>query len=81
MDLDKPVRVRIKKKINEIVEKLEKWDMGPDGAVEKKLRGPFSHILQQRVGDYRIWFEDIKKNEVLLISFVGHKKEAEDRLR
>lgn len=79
-ELDKSVRKRIKKKIDEIEKKLRELDLNPDGAVEKRLRSPFNHILQQRVGKYRIWFEDIKEDKVLLISFIGHKKETEKRL-
>lgn len=45
------------------------------------MKGRFSYILQQRVGDYRFWFEDVKEDEVLLLSFIRHKEEAEKRLR
>ena len=78
--LDKSVRDRIKKKIDDIEKKITEWNVGPDVAVEKRLRAPFNQILQKRIGDYRVWFEDIREYEVLLISFVGHKKDAEERL-
>ncbi|MDY6774158.1 MAG: hypothetical protein SVS85_03060, partial [Candidatus Nanohaloarchaea archaeon] len=74
------VRRRVRKKIDEISRRLEDLNPEPVTAVEKRLKGRFSHIPQQRVGDYRIWFEDVKEDEVLLLSFVGHKEEAEERL-
>ena len=59
-DLDKPVRERVTKKIDEIQQRIQDLGMDPNRAVEKRLRSPFHRYLQQRVGDYRVWFVDIQ---------------------
>lgn len=79
-DLDKSVRERIVEKIDEIESKIQDLGLDPNVVVEKRLRGPYHRYLQQRVGDYRVWFVDIPEDEVLLVAFVGHKEEAQDRL-
>lgn len=78
--LDKSVRERIKKKIDEIQQRIQDLGMDPNRAVEKRLRSPFHRYLQQRVGDYRVWFVDIPEDEVLLVAYVWHKEDAQDRL-
>jgi mRNA-degrading endonuclease RelE of RelBE toxin-antitoxin system len=78
--LEKAVQERVRKKLDEIQQRLIEWGMEPDDAVEKRLRSPFNHILQQRVGDYRIWCEDIQEDAVLFVSFIGHKEDAKDAL-
>lgn len=79
-DLDKPVRERVKKKIDEIQESIQDLGMDPNRAVEKRLRSPFHRYLQQRVGDYRVWFVDVPEDEVLLVAYVWHKEQAQERL-
>jgi mRNA-degrading endonuclease RelE of RelBE toxin-antitoxin system len=79
-DLDKPVRERVTKKIDEIQQRIQDLGMDPNRAVEKRLRSPFHRYLQQRVGDYRVWFVDIPEDEVLLVAYVWHKEEAQERL-
>lgn len=79
--LDKGVRERIRKKLDEIQERVQRLGIDPNRAVEKRLRSPFHRYLQQRVGDHRIWFVDIPEDQVLLVAFVMHKEDAERRLR
>lgn len=78
--LDSTVRKRIRNKVDEIVGKISEG-IAPNEAVEKRLRSPFHRFLQQRVGDYRLWFVDIPGEEILLLSYVLHKREAKRRLR
>lgn len=80
MDLDKSVRERIKKKIDDIESKIQDLGLDPNVAVEKRLRSPYHRFLQQRVGDYRVWFVDIPEDEVLLVAYVWHKEEAKREL-
>lgn len=44
--------------VNKITDIEDRLDMGvkPDTAIEKRLSGNWSPMLQQRAGDYRIWF-------------------------
>lgn len=53
---------RILNKIGEI-EKMIEMGIDPTTAVEKRLKGEWSPILQQRVGDHRIWFVEGSKTE------------------
>lgn len=46
---------RVAKKIDDIDNKISQG-IPPELAVEKRLRGKWHPILQQRAGDYRIWF-------------------------
>lgn len=78
--LDKPVRQRISKKIDEIEARIQEMGLDPNVVVEKRLRSPYHRFLQQRVGDHRIWFVDVPEDEVLLVAYVWHKEEARRRL-
>ncbi len=80
-DLDKAVQERVVKKIDDIEQKIQELGIRPNVAIEKRLRSPYHRILQQRVGDYRIWFYDDPEEEALVIVFVGHKEEAQGTLR
>lgn len=78
--LDKAVRDRVVRKVDEIQARI---DMGvaANEAVEKRLRSPFHRFLQQRVGDHRLWFVDMPEEEILLLAYVWHKSDAQKRLR
>lgn len=51
---------RILKKLSDIEDRLE-LGVEPKTAIEKRLSGNWSPILQQRVGDYRLWFVEGSK--------------------
>lgn len=53
---------RILSKIEEI-EKMIEMGIEPTTAVEKRLKNEWSPMLQQRAGDYRIWFVEGSKTE------------------
>ncbi len=74
-NLEKSVRERIKKKLDEIDRKLS-IGIEPKKVVEKRLRGPLHPILQQRVGDWRLWFKEDKENDILWLEAIKQKEEA-----
>ena len=51
---------RVIKKIGEVEDRL-KMGVDPETAVEKRLSNGWSPMLQQRAGDYRIWFVEGEK--------------------
>ncbi|MFB6145850.1 MAG: type II toxin-antitoxin system RelE/ParE family toxin [Candidatus Nanohaloarchaea archaeon] len=53
---------RILKKLSDIEDRLE-LGVEPETAIEKRLSGNWSPMLQQRVGDYRLWFVEGSKTE------------------
>jgi mRNA-degrading endonuclease RelE of RelBE toxin-antitoxin system len=79
-ELETSVRERVVKKIDEIETRVTEYGMDPNKAVEKRLRSPYHRYLQQRVGDYRVWFVDIPEDEVLLVAYVWKKEEAKEKL-
>lgn len=78
--LQKADRERIAKKVDEMEKKIVELGVDPNKAVEKRLRSPWHRYLQQRVGDYRVWFVDIPEDKVLLMAYVMHKDEAKKKL-
>ncbi len=75
-NLEKSVRERVKKKLDKIDRKLS-IGIEPKKVVEKRLRGPLHPILQQRVGDWRLWFKEDKENDILWLEAIKQKEEAE----
>jgi mRNA-degrading endonuclease RelE of RelBE toxin-antitoxin system len=53
---------RVLKKLSDIEDRLE-LGVEPGTAIEKRLSGNWSPMLQQRVGDYRLWFVEGSKTE------------------
>lgn len=53
---------RILDKLTEIENRLNKG-IPPRKAIEKRLSGNWSPMLQQRVGNYRLWFVEGKNTE------------------
>jgi mRNA interferase RelE/StbE len=42
------------------------------------LKGPFSHLKKHRVGDWRIIYEVINQDLVILVIRLGHRREVYD---
>ena len=53
--VSKSDRERVIKKLEEVEQRLE-IGLEPETAVEKRLSKGWSPILQQRAGNYRLWF-------------------------
>lgn len=66
--LDKSVSVRILRKLNWLAENAESTK--PEG-----LRGDMSGFSKLREGDYRVLYELIHDDNVVLIHSIGHRSE------
>ncbi|MBI3241979.1 MAG: type II toxin-antitoxin system RelE/ParE family toxin [Chloroflexi bacterium] len=67
--LDKPVARRIVERIRWLAENL-------DSIKPKALRGELSGLYKLREGDYRIIYGIIRKEKVVVIHSIGHRKEV-----
>ena len=70
--LDKSIARRIVERINWLVENAEK--IKPKG-----LKNDLAGLNKLREGDYRIIYEIIRKEKVVVIHSVGHRKEIYKR--
>ncbi|MFB6088190.1 MAG: type II toxin-antitoxin system RelE/ParE family toxin [Candidatus Aenigmatarchaeota archaeon] len=68
---------RLKKKLNEIDQKISELGIEPGKVIEKRLKGPLHPLLQQRVGDWRLWFKEDREKGILWLEAVKRKEEAE----
>ncbi len=66
--LDKSVARRMADRIKWLGENVEKFK-------SKSLKGEFAGLYKLREGDYRIIYEIIRKEKVVAIHSVGHRKE------
>ena len=66
--LDKPVIARVLKKLRRLAESIELVE-------HEALTGSLVGLSKLRVGDYRVIYESDRKNRILTIHMVGHRKE------
>lgn len=66
--LDKPIGRRIAKRINWLAENLD--DIRPE-----PLTGTLSGLYKLRVGDYRIIYEILHREQIVVIHEIGHRRE------
>ena len=70
--LDKEIARRIIKKVNRLAENAE--------AVRSKgLRSNLAGLAKLREGDYRIIYEMLHAEEIIIIHFIGHRSEVYKR--
>ncbi|MBI3361699.1 MAG: type II toxin-antitoxin system RelE/ParE family toxin [Chloroflexi bacterium] len=67
--LDKPVVKRIVARIRWLADNL-------DNARPKALKGDLAGLFKLREGDYRIIYEFIKAEKVIIIHSIGHRREV-----
>ncbi len=67
--LDKVVARRIVDRIRWLAENLEKIK-------PKALKGELSGLYKLREGDYRIIYEIIRKEKVIIIHSIGHRRDV-----
>jgi mRNA interferase RelE/StbE len=67
--LDKEIARRIVRKISWLAENI-------DNIQPKGLRADFSRLFKLREGDYRIIYEILKKEQIILIYFIGHRRDV-----
>lgn len=66
--LDKQIATRIVKRIYWLAENF-------DSVKLQSLTGDLSDLYKLRVGDYRILYEALREEKVLVIHTVGHRRE------
>jgi mRNA interferase RelE/StbE len=72
--LDKAIARRIVRKISWLAENIE--NIQPKG-----LRADLSKLSKLREGDYRIIYEILKEEQIIIIYFIGHRSEVYKRGR
>jgi len=67
--LDKSIARRVLRKILWLVENIEKID-------PKGLRADLSGLAKLREGDYRIIYQILPDEQIILIHFIGHRRDV-----
>ncbi len=67
--LDKPVRERIIKRINRLSYNF-------DDIRHESLKENLTGLYKLRVGDYRVIYEIISEERIIIIHFIGHRREV-----
>ena len=67
--LDKPVGRRIVERLQWFAEHLDGLDLEP-------LSGDLAGLYKFRVGDYRVIYEFIAAERVVIVHFIGHRREV-----
>jgi mRNA interferase RelE/StbE len=66
--LDKSVGLRIVKRINWLTKNCDKIN-------HQSLKGDLAGLYKLREGDYRIIYQILRKDSVILIHGIGHRRE------
>jgi len=66
--LDKPVARRIVGRVQWLAENFEKADL-------ERLTGELEGLFKLRVGDYRIIYELVHGEQLIMIHAIGHRRE------
>ena len=66
--LDKSTAQRIVRRLRWLAENA-------DSVTHESLKGSFSGLFKLRQGDYRIGYELIKAENIVLVHFIGHRRE------
>ena len=66
--LDSSVAIRIKRKLDWLIENIESLD--PEG-----LRHGLAGLAQIREGDYRIIYERLDAEQLIIVHSIGHRSE------
>lgn len=67
--LDRSVAARIRKRIRWLAENFEQITPEP-------LSGPLADLYKLRVGDYRVLYDIVTQDQVLLIHRIRHRREV-----
>ncbi len=67
--LDKPVAKRLRKRLKWLEENFERITPEP-------LSGPLADLYKFRVGDYRVLYDILREDQVLLIHRVRHRRQV-----
>jgi mRNA interferase RelE/StbE len=66
--LDRPIARRIVRRINWLSENLD--DLQPEA-----LTGDLSGFFKLRAGEYRILYEILREEQIIVIHLIGHRRE------
>jgi mRNA interferase RelE/StbE len=66
--LDKPIGRRVVARLNWLAANVELIK-------PKTLTGEFAGLYKLRVGDYRVLYEILREEQVIVIHIVGHRRE------
>jgi mRNA interferase RelE/StbE len=66
--LDKLVAKRIVERVNWLAENLKRVHL-------KTLTGEFEGLFKLRVGDYRVIYELIHSEQMIIVHVIGHRRE------
>jgi len=67
--LDKPVASRIMRKLSWLSENADQLNHQP-------LKGAFSGLYKLREGDYRIAYQVLRAEQIIVIHLIGHRSEV-----
>jgi mRNA interferase RelE/StbE len=67
--LDKPVAKRIRERLGWLAIHLEQ--IRPE-----KLSGPLADLFKLRVGDYRVFYDILQQEQIIVVHRVRHRREA-----
>ena len=66
--LDKPVARRIVERVQWLAENLADANL-------EALTGDFEGLFKLRVGDYRVVYEPIRDEQLIIVHAIGHRRE------
>ncbi len=72
----KPERTRLERAIDAL-----RVNPPPPGKLVKAIQGPHDEFLRLRVGDYRVLYEILDADHVVLIHGIVHRRDLEQWLR
>lgn len=67
--LDKPIARRIVERIHRLAENLADANL-------ETLTGEFQGMFKLRVGDYRVIYELLRDEQLIMIHAIGHRREV-----
>ena len=70
--LDKPVGRRVVERLRWFADHLDELNPEP-------LSGALAGLLKFRVGDYRVIYEVISEERLIIVHFIGHRREVYKR--
>ena len=70
--LDKPIARRVVRRLQWLAENL-------DQSRSEKLTGGLAGLYKLRVGDYRVVYQIICEEQVILVHAIGHRREVYDQ--
>jgi len=76
--LDKQVAARLHKRLKWLEENFERMKQSPflGGITPEPLSGPLADLYKFRVGDFRVLYDILREDQVLVIHRIRHRREV-----